>query len=392
MKTDLKNKKINVLVIFGGKSVEHDISIITGVQTLNACDKNKFDVTPIYITKQGKWLTSNKFYNIKTFAKNVEVNKDVLEVTLSTSGNLFKVKGKKQTIIKKINFAFLATHGSQGENGALQGYLEMCNVPYSSPNVLSSAVCMNKYFTKIMLSKNNVKTTKFKLIKQQDYLKNNLKPLKEAERLGYPVIVKPCSLGSSIGINFCKTYEQLRNAVSFAFLFDDNVLVEQCVQNLKEVNVALVGNRQSCEISQIEEVLTDKNFLTFENKYLNNNSAKGMESASRIIPANIDGKTKQIVQNYAKKAYKVLNCKGIVRLDFLIDTLNNQVYLNEVNTIPGSLSNYLFKSQDCSFGLLLNKAYDYAIKEFESSNGKVINFSSNVLSQFEDGLKCNLKK
>lgn len=384
------NTKINVAVIFGGKSVEHDISIITGVQTLNSLNKTKYTIYPIYISKTGNWYTSDDFFNIKTFAKQGFLKeKSVKEICLINGGTLLILNKKKPVEYAKISFAFLSTHGGFGENGALQGFLDICGVCYSSPNVLSSSICMNKFATKILLDFEGINVTKFEIINQQEYLKQEKIIEEKIKNLKFPLIVKPCSLGSSVGITFCKNASKLKDAITFALLFDSCVLVEEVVENLKEVNLSIMGNTEKCETSCIEEVIAEKEFLTFENKYLNNNNSKGMESTSRIIPAKLTKEVEDKVREFGIKAYNLLNCKGLVRIDFLIDSKTNQVYLNEINTIPGSLSNYLWKDKEYSFSMLLDKMLEYNLQEKQKEQSKVTNFSSNVLSNFE---KCEILK
>lgn len=391
MKVNKINKK-NILVIFGGKSVEHDISIITGVQTLNAINKNKYNIIPIYISKDNVWYTSVKFFNIKTFAnKSFDLKKEK-KVVLCSGGRLFIEKSKKLKFLSFVDFALLACHGNNGENGQLQGFLDMCNVAYSSPDVLSSAICMNKLTTKQILQAEGIEQVKYISVSEEEYkrgfnfIKNKIKDI------SFPVIVKPCCLGSSIGITYCKSMKNFKNAISFAFLFDKNILIEEAVKNLKEVNLSIIGNSIKQELSAIEEVFSTEPFLTYEGKYLNkNSSAKGMENTSRKIPAEISLKTKEKIEETGLKAFKILNCKGVVRIDFLIDKDTENVYLNEINTIPGSLSNYLWKGK-YSFSEMLDKIIGYSIDETNMSINKITNFNSNVLNQFENSSKLSIKK
>lgn len=418
MKFNIEKDKTKIAVIFGGISVEHDISIITGVQTINALDKTKFQVFPIYITKTGEWYYSQEFFDISIF-KNISNSnnfstKNCSRVNLSTDGFLCEVKNKKQIKKVKLDFCFLCTHGGVGENGALQGLLEMCNIPYSSPNVLSSSICMNKLTTKLILSTLNFPQTKYKAILDTDT--TNLE--ETTKDLTFPLIVKPNSLGSSIGISFCKNIEELKTAVVLAHTFDKCLLIEEAVENLREVNIAVMGNSFELELSDIEEVAIEKDFLTFENKYINNdNSQKFNESKhilsvevlqensgqnnpsteinlqdnsltkttknSRTIPAKLEKNLEEQIIFLSTKAYKTLNCKGIVRIDFLISE-QNKIYINELNTIPGSLSNYLWKTKNYNFTTLLNKIYDYAIKEKEEASKKLTIFNSTVLNKFDN--------
>ena len=390
-----KIKKIEVAVIFGGCSVEHDISIITGVQTLNNIDKTKFNVTPIYITKEGKWLTGDKLFNIKTFVDENNISKNCLEVVLSNNSSLYKLKGKKYVFLNKIDFVYFALHGGAGENGAVQGVIENSKIPYSCSGVLSSAICMNKLMAKNILSKSNVPTTEHICLFKTDFDGKMQKVTEKLEEKSFkfPLIVKPCSLGSSIGINVCKNKTQLKNALSFAFMFDNCVLIENLVENLREFNVAVMGNELDVEISDVEEVFSTKEFLTFESKYLNDSSNKnGMENTDRVVQAIINEEIKSQIYKYALTAFKVLNCKGIVRIDFLYNSKTQELFLNELNTIPGSLANYLWKTKNYNFTQVLNKLYEYGVNQFELEQKKILRFSTNVLSKFENAEKLEVIK
>jgi len=373
----LRDKKQVVAVIFGGKSVEHDISIITGVQVLNNLDKNKFEILPLYISKQNEWFFDEKFFDIKTFSENDFLLKSK-KVCLGQDKNLSFVKGKKQKLFKQIEFAFLALHGNLGENGSVQGLLELCNVPYSSPNVFGSAVCMNKLVTKYVCKSLDIKVVNFKEVLERDYI-NDFDFEKHFSGLNFPVIVKPNNLGSSVGISFCENENQLKNALSFAFLFDKEIIVEEAVPNLRELNLAILGNRFECEMLNIEEVKVEKDFLTFENKYYG--EKKGMENQKRIIPAVIDENIKKTILDYGEKIFLSLGLKGCVRIDFLLDDSTQEVYLNEINTIPGSMANYLFKEK-YSFSNLLEKMMSYSLIENNIDNKKIYKFSSSVLEKF----------
>ncbi|NCB48425.1 MAG: D-alanine--D-alanine ligase [Clostridia bacterium] len=381
-----KTKKQVVAVIFGGKSVEHDISIITGEQVLCNLNIEKYEVLPIYISKQNEWYFSKTFFDINTFSEN-EAFKQCKKVCLGQKGNLFVVKGKKQKLFKKIDFAFLALHGNLGENGSIQGLLEMCDVPYSSPNVFGSSVCMNKLFTKYVCKALEINVVNFKEIFEKDYIEN-INIIDDLKPLNFPIIVKPNNLGSSVGISFCENESELKNAISFAFLFDKEVLVEEAVTNLRELNIAILGNNLSIELSSIEEVKIEKDFLTFENKYYG--GTKGMESQKRICPAKIDENTENTIKEYGKKIFSSLGLKGCVRIDFLLDDKTKKVYLNEINTIPGSMANYLFKNK-YSFSNLLEKLMNYALKEREFEQKKIVRFSSSVLEKFNANAKSENK-
>ena len=382
-------QKINVIVVFGGRSVEHDISIITGVQVLNNLDKSKFNIFPVYLSKQGEFFYSKNFYDIKTFTqKNFTYKKDCKNVFFKGNA-IYSKKGIFSKKITDFKFAFLATHGACGENGSLQGLFELIRVPYSSCGVLQSAIGMNKYLTKVFLQSKNLPYVDCFTIQEDEKL-----DLSYLNKTGLPVVVKPCSLGSSVGISFCKTKSQVKNAVSFAKMFDNCVVVEKAIENLQEVNIAVLGNEFKQEFSDIEEVLKTDDILSFENKYLADNSSKGMENTKRILPAKLDEKLKSTIEDISTKVFKQLKCKGVIRFDFLINKETKEVFLNELNTIPGSFANYLWKTKKYDFKTLLNKIYDYCLESFNSQEQKLISFSSSVLNNisFGSGSKINKLK
>lgn len=239
---------------------------------------------------------------------------------------------------------------------------------------------MNKFCTKTMAKEQKIPVAKGVLLSSDD---KNISASDLSERvkgLNYPIVVKPNNLGSSIGITFCKDEEMLHGAVTFAFLFDTEVLCEEAVCNLRELNIACLGTSEMCECSLVEEVTPNKDFLTFENKYLG--GGKGMESQKRIVPASVSKKILNRIEIYAKRMFKALKMKGCVRMDFLMDEKTETVYLNEVNPIPGSLANYLWGNKGYSFQNILEKMKDYALMDYDEREKKITQFSSSVLKNF----------
>ena len=384
----MENKE-NILVIFGGKSVEHDISIITGVQILNALDKERYNVIPVYLSKENVFYTSPTLFDI-SFYTDSNFSKKLKELVLLTNGKIYEKKRSRLKEICKVNFVYLALHGGSGEGGGMQGYLDLCSVSYASPGVLGSSICLDKEMTKLLLKANNIDYVKYVTITTQDKEKGVEKLKKKLSKLSFPVIVKPNSLGSSIGVTYCNTVDKAINGIDFASLFDCKVIVEEAVQNLREFNIALIGNSFNFEESSIEEVKSSGDFLTFENKYMD--GKKENNSSDRIIPADIDEELEKRIKSIALKVYNVFSLKGCVRIDFLVNDKDKKVYVNEINTIPGSLANYLWKNQNYNFTQFLEKIKDYALTQDRIKNKKVVNFSSSVLNKFNDNEKLNFKK
>ena len=387
----LDKMKRNAIVLFGGKSVEHDISIITGVQIMHALDEKRFNVIPIYI-KDNKWIFNENFKDISVFANQSKIAGT--QVTLSvTDGCLYKVCRSKQKLFLRIDFVFSSLHGGCGENGSISGLLNVAHIPYAFSDVVGCSASMNKLVTKLCCTATNIPIPNYAALNEQDkklgfkIMNNKLSKLK------FPLIVKPNSLGSSIGITYCKTKKQLENAIFFAFMFDNVVLVEEVVQNLRELNMSLMGNSMHVEFSKIEEVTTSKDFLSFESKYLNapTSNNKGMESMDREICVDINESVVERMKEYGKLLFEHLSLSGCVRIDYLYDSKSDVLYVNEINSIPGSMANYLWKDK-YSFKTLLNKVYDYGVEEFELKDKKTKSFSTSVLSQFSGASKIYLNK
>lgn len=397
--------KKNIMVIFGGKSTEHDISILSAMQVFEALDNAKYEIYPIYITKNSKWFYGEKLSKLETF-KNFST-KNLSEVAILPSSDMLFVK--KLGMFKpfrKIDCAFIIMHGMNGEDGTLQGLLELANIPYTSSGVLASSVGIDKHIQKIMFEKLGVPVVPYFALTKYEYLKLNKKV--KLENFVFPVVVKPNRLGSSIGISLCKNHKELKNALDLAFKFDDTVVVEKAVKKIKEVNISVLGYKDDILLSTTEEPITSHDLLTFNDKYLGNGKVKGekreatkkcantiavpngskvktsgvkngMQSLSRIVPANVDNKTKVLVYNYAKTIFKGLNCKGVIRIDFMFDETKKVLYVNEVNTIPGSLAFYLWEYKGISFKAELDKIIEIALEEHKDKNSKTFVFESKVL-------------
>ncbi|MBE7074102.1 MAG: D-alanine--D-alanine ligase [Clostridiales bacterium] len=336
----------NIAVIFGGKSVEHDISIITALQVMKAFPKG-YNMIPLYvridgIMVNGENLSDEKLY--LNYAKNVKNERKVF-FRVGSPFVYFQGKGKiKETI--KIDGAVLCNHGNGGEDGSLQGLLELCNIPYTSPGVASSAVCMDKVLTKTVLLENDLPTPLCLYFKRCEYeqMNNEIKQ-KIASELSFPCIVKPARCGSSVGISICEYPEKLDECIKGALLYDDKVIVEEFIENAREFFCAVVSVDGTLLTSKIDEASKDK-FYTFEEKYLEQKKRKEVK---------VDKALTDKVKQMAKCAYKCLECAGVVRVDFLMSK-DGQLYVNEVNTIPGSLAFNLFESKfsDLLHSLIIN--------------------------------------
>ena len=363
----------NIAVIFGGKSSEHDISIITACALMQNLDEKKYKILPIYIQKNGEFLYGSNLKKIETFQKNNICGRKVMLKCGCNKLYIKKLMGYKPH--KKIDFCFVACHGINGEDGSISGLLNLCNIPYSCADIMPSSIAMDKIATKIMCKGLKVPVLSFYAFCKQDFLQDENKLITTIQnKIGYPCIIKPAKLGSSIGITRCENCEDLQDALNLAFCLDENVLVEKALTNFKEYNIAVLKLGEEILLSKIEQPIVNNNMLSFEDKYLNNSKTKGMESLDRIIPAKLDKNLENQIKNIAYKVYKNLNFSGVIRIDFLYN--NDKIYLNEINSIPGSFANYLW---DFSYKLLLESIIYENTNDFKNKQSLMYSFESSVL-------------
>lgn len=390
--------KTRVGVLFGGMSVEHEVSVISGLQALHALDTGAYEGVPIYITKQGEWYTGPELTSVEEFKDVAALKKKAKRVVLFTdeSGRhllldpkpgLFKTKN----IVDEIHVAFPVTHGTYGEDGALQGLLEMNKIPYVGCDVLSSAVGMDKIAAKTILKGAGLPQTGYLWFYSKAWADNREDCLARVEaELGYPVIVKPANLGSSVGVERAMNAVELEQAVDLVVNYSHKVLIEKMVDNLKEVNCSVLGDYEEALPSIIEEVGKTSEILSYADKYMNQ-ASKGMSGSARIIPANITEETRVKVQDLAVKTFLELGAGGVSRIDFLIDTVTEEVYINEINTIPGSLSFYLWEPSGKTFTELTSRLIQLALKRARERENLTFSIDTNLLSMHSKGGKLGTK-
>lgn len=394
--------KIKLGVFFGGKSVEHEVSIITAIQAIENMNKEKYDIIPIYITKNNKMYCGDLVGDIKQYKDIDTLIRNSTQITLAQKDDkvaLIRCEKKmfENIVYDYIDIAFPIVHGTNVEDGTLQGYLKMFNIPYVGCDIISSSVGMDKYIFKCLLKENNIPVLNcecFTLDQYNESLDNIIKNVEE--KIPYPVIVKPVNLGSSVGIKIAKNTDELNEAVSDAFAYSKKVLVEKAVVNLKEVNCSVVGDYEECEASECEEPVKTDEILSFNDKYISGgkkmgvkgDSEKSMNAGVLKLPAEIDENTRSKIQELSKRTFKVLGCTGVVRIDFIIDQDTGEVFVNEINTIPGSLSFHLWKATNLKYVDLLDKLINLALKRHREEENMTFSFDSNILSGYcEHGLK-----
>ena len=393
--------KIKVGVLFGGKTVEHEISIISAIQAMGYLDRNKYDVIPIYITKNNEFYVGEEVGKIESYTdinSLIKNSQRVIMVRDDNKVNLIKYPQKmfSKGVVDYIDIAFPVVHGTNVEDGTLQGFLKMFNIPYVGCDVLSSAVGMDKYVMKTVLKDNGIPVLDCKCYTAKQYDENEEAIIEEIEKvIGYPLIVKPVNLGSSIGISKAENRTELYDSLDTAFRYATKVLVETAVQNLKEINCSVLGDYEDAEASECEEPVSSDKILTFAEKYIGDGSAKGakgtkggvkssggskgMATLKRKIPADITDEQRDTIRDLAVKAFKCLGCGGVSRIDFMMDTKTGNIWLNEINTIPGSLSFYLWEPVGVKYTELLDRMISLALKRERESENITYTFDSNVL-------------
>lgn len=398
--------KIKVGVFFGGNSVEHEVSIITAVQAMENINKDKYEVIPVYIDKDRIFYTGSILKDMETYKDFVSYKKFLKKVTLVKNGNDFELVAYEKLlrpVVSSIDVAFPIVHGKGVEDGSLAGYFDTIGIPYVGPNVLSAALGQDKVVQKQVLKSEGVNVVDYMWFYDEEYVVNEETILKKIKKFGYPVIVKPAKLGSSIGISYVKDEKEIKEAIEDAINYDDKIIIEKVVKNLIEVDCAVFGDHNYMETSLIGEMLTSNNILTFEDKYIGDGSKTsskkvGTKSSSSVstsgfrIPAKIDKKIEEEIYDQAKKAFRALDLCGVTRFDFLVDSKEKKVYVNEPNTIPGCLAFFFFTPKGTSYEDLLDNMITLTIKNYKNKIKKVSSFESNVLSTYSGGAKGSKSK
>ncbi len=381
--------KKNLAVTFGGRTVEHDISIITANQLMSSADQNKYNIIPIYIDRDGKWYTGEKLRDVAVFKKFDPSTKGVTRVFLSASSDAMLYEyGKKQKPICQIDVVIPAMHGLHGEDGTIQGLFELSDIPYSSAGVTGSAVCMDKIVMKAALKGFGFPVLDSLFFERDEFYSDSDAVSKKVENeLGYPVFIKPANLGSSIGVNRADNRDAFVYAMEVAAKYDRRILVEKAVTDIKEVNCAVMGRGSDAKTSMIEQPVTSKSFLGFEEKYLSGGKSKGMKSLGRKIPADISEETDKYVRRLSEDIFKAFDLKGVVRIDYIIDQSTDTLYVNEVNAIPGSFAFYLWEPAGVPFNTLVDNLVAIAEQQMREKKKSEFAYDSNVLQKVASGLK-----
>lgn len=347
---------MRILVLFGGESVEHEISIITANQVMNALKVN-YTVIPIYISKENKFYYTNKLMELDSFRNVKKIAKKKNEVEIVRKNKKYYIKTKRIKSKKYFDFAFPVVHGKGMEDGTLLSYLKLKKIPVVADSLSFYSVAQNKALTKRILSDLKIENTRFIEIYDKE-------EIKDIRKLSYPLIIKPNTLGSSIGVKKADNEEQLKDALEEAFKYDKKIIVEEFLDDAIEYNISVLEKGNKIIVSDIEQVVKQNDVLNYKQKYENDSSTKGMASSKRIFPAKIKKEVKKEIEDIAKKIYKHFEAKGVIRIDFLY---KDKVYVNEINSIPGSYSFYLWNNK-MDFVELLDIVLQNSKKDFFKEN------------------------
>lgn len=374
--------KLKVGFIYGGISTEHEISIISALQAINNMNLDKYDVIPIYLSKNGVFYTGKYLLNIDNYKDLSLISKKCKEVSIIKKNNDFALLSVNfpHKVLTNIDIFFPVVHGYNVEDGSIAGFLETIGAPYAESDLYASLIGQDKVIQKMVFKENGINIVPYTYFYENEYLNNEEEIISKINELSFPVIVKPARLGSSVGINIATDEVSLKEAINESLKYDEKIIVEKVIENLKELNCSVLGDKDLYKPSLIEEVSAKENILSYEDKYISGGKSKGMASASRKIPADISKRLTKEIENMSVKACKALNTSGIVRIDYLYDTKNEKVYLNEINIIPGSLSFYLWK--DTKYKDLLASIIELGIKKYKNKSRKQTSFETNVLQNF----------
>ncbi len=386
--------KIKVGVLFGGRSVENEISVVTALQTMESMNRDKYEIIPIYIAKTGHWYTGARLLELSNYKDMKAQLAACTEVYMrpvygdhclyATRPGLF---GRK--VVSSLDVILPTLHGTNCEDGTLQGVLACIGIPFVGCDVLASANGMDKITMKLILQGSGIPVVDYHWFNDKAWYADRDAVVDAVEkRLRYPVIVKPANSGSSVGIRPAHDRAELIEAVDYACTFTTRVIVEKLVEKLKEVNCSVLGNYEDCEASACEVPMRSGEILTYDDKYMRGGGkSKGMQSTKRELPAKISDEETSLIKELACKTFRVLACDGVARIDFIKDEEDRRIYVNEINTIPGSLSNYLWDFSGVPFPALVDRLIDQAFARSREAGFKVTDFGGNIFKHLGQGAK-----
>ncbi len=396
-------KRIKIGMIFGSRSVEHEVSIITAHQVIEAADRSKYEIVPIYITKEGQWCTGKGLLKIKSF-KEFSIADPGIEAVFLAPDPLFKntmgskvrksgfmnlfTRGGSIPSLPDLDVAFPLVHGTYGEEGTLQGLLELADIPYIGSGVLGSALGMDKICMKALFKENGLSVMKYIWFLRSEWESKREDIISHIELvLNYPLFVKPSNLGSSIGISKAKDREGLIKAIDIAACYDRRILIEESLEGCIEINCSVIGYEDPVA-SVCEQPVSWEDFLNYDEKYLRGGKNEGLKGAERRIPAPVPESLTKSIQRAAVSAFRSFDCRGVARIDFLVNKEKSEFFVNEINTIPGSVSFYLWEAGGLKFGDLIDKLVGLALDVHKDKKRNMYSYNSGVIEKMTSSLKA----
>ena len=386
--------KTNIGVFFGGRSTEHEISVISASQAMHAINRDKYDVTPIYISKQGKWYTGDALFDVANYR---DINsllakcQEVYMRPIYDDYNLYKTKKPLfgTDVLTRLDVVIPVLHGSNVEDGIFEGVLQTIGIPYAGCDVLASANGMDKITMKMILQACDIPVVDYVWFTDKQWFAKRDELIAQIEnKLGYPVIVKPANLGYSVGIGCAHNREELIDKVDAAEQYSTRLIVEYMVKDLQEINCSVIGDCNEYRMSVLEQPLTSQDILTYTDKYMGGTKgAKGMAASQKKFPADLpDAETKRI-QFLAGETFRALSCHGVSRVDVMIEGKSERdasgcrkIFVNEINTIPGSLSFYLWEGSGLKFDEEMEHLVQLALKRKREQGMKTVSYDQNIFS------------
>lgn len=381
--------KTTLGIFFGGRSTEHEISVISACQAMAAIDRDKYDVVPVYITKQGRWYTGDALTDVANYRDMPKLIAKATEVYMrpiygdynlypAKAPGLFGNKGPVATL----HAAIPVLHGSNGEDGIFEGVLETIGIPYAGCSTLASANGMDKITMKMILASDGIPVVDYVWFTDKQWFDRRDELIARIEdKLGYPVIVKPANLGSSVGIGRADNREQLIERVADAEHYSARIIVEDLVENMKEINCSVLGDCDDFRTSVLEEPIKSGEILSYTDKYMGGSKDnRGMHASAKRIPADLPADVTAEIRRLAGETFRVLSCHGVSRVDLMIDTDSGKIYVNEINTIPGSLSFYLWEAAGLKFPDLMDSLVKLALKRKRDQGSKTVSYDANIFA------------
>lgn len=358
--------KINIGVIFGGKSLEHELSILTAIQAMDNIDKERYEVVPIYVTKDLTFYTGGMLRYIDSYKDFRLIDRYATKVNLINKDGKFilQTTGLIKREYKEIHLVFPMVHGKHTEDGSIVGYLETLGIPVVGSDIYSSSLCQDKVFTKQILEANGLSVTSYVHFNDSDYLRDKEEIFKRIDKLTYPLMVKPARLGSGIGIEIVNRKEELESSIEKVMQKDDRILVEEYIVDRREFNMAVLLSKGKLISSVAEEIIKSEP-CNYYDKYRKDNDSD--DTYKRIYPASISKALTEEIEKTSKNAFKALALSGVARIDYLYDNKKKKVYINEVNTIPNFFSHHLFDDKNIDYrellGIMIKETIDKIHKE-----------------------------